>query len=70
MSSFRNKSCWSIVSTVTYEQVEQRHKDEQNRSRRNSLSELDSKIQQCLDNAPEGPILDFLIKYFVREVNW
>ncbi|KAK1145733.1 hypothetical protein N8T08_003971 [Aspergillus melleus] len=50
--------------------MEQRHKEEQNSYRRNIPPESNSEIQQCLEKAPVGPILDFLIEYFVREVNW
>ncbi|KAJ5152588.1 uncharacterized protein N7482_009066, partial [Penicillium canariense] len=50
--------------------VEQWDREDQNRNRRALPNQDDSEIQQCLDKIPDGPILDFLLKYFVREVNW
>ncbi|PLB45529.1 hypothetical protein P170DRAFT_478483 [Aspergillus steynii IBT 23096] len=49
--------------------VEQRDEDDPTRSRDLAFPN-DLEIQQCLDKIPDGPILDFLIKYFAREVNW
>ncbi|KAJ5201515.1 uncharacterized protein N7498_006178 [Penicillium cinerascens] len=44
--------------------------EDQNRNRQAPLSQCDSEIHQCLDKIPDGPILDFLVKYFVSAVNW
>ncbi|OQD98185.1 hypothetical protein PENSOL_c010G11132 [Penicillium solitum] len=43
---------------------------DQNCNRRALPNRDDSEIQRCLDKIPDGPILNFLLKYFVREVNW
>ncbi|KGO47755.1 hypothetical protein PEX1_101380 [Penicillium expansum] len=50
--------------------AEQWDGEDQNFNRRALPNQDDSEIQRCLDKIPDGPILDFLLKYFVREVNW
>ncbi|CAI7591009.1 unnamed protein product [Penicillium glandicola] len=50
--------------------VEQWDGEDQNRSCRALSNQDDAEIQQCLDKIPDRPILDFILKYFVREVNW
>ncbi|KAJ5553106.1 hypothetical protein N7494_002484 [Penicillium frequentans] len=50
--------------------VDQWDGEDQNRNPQASSNQYDSEIHQCLDKIPDGPILDFLMKYFMREVNW
>ncbi|KAJ5365628.1 hypothetical protein N7517_008514 [Penicillium concentricum] len=49
--------------------VEQWDGEDQNRKCQALSNQDDAEIQQCLHNIPDGLILDFLLKYFAREVN-
>ncbi|KAJ5765925.1 hypothetical protein N7520_005484 [Penicillium odoratum] len=44
--------------------------EDQNRNHQAPSSQYYSEIHQCLERIPDEPILDFLLKYYVREVNW
>lgn len=55
---------------MSYQQVEQLDGEDANRNPETLPDLEDSEIRQCLDMIPDGEILDFLMKYFAREVNW
>ncbi|THC87807.1 hypothetical protein EYZ11_012750 [Aspergillus tanneri] len=47
-----------------------REQEEQNWKCRLLPHEVSAQVQQSLRRMPDRPILDFLVRFFVAEVNW